>query len=320
MASTMDNVTAIDMPLEVPIDVDNKKTRKPSLPEKHGKFIQFAHFVINTIFVDLIDGHVSKEQLTEAFHVFASVDQQLAFVDEFFANAKDNKKTMRKAVQDYARAAAKAAKAALPKAPRKPRAKNNDTTDATDATDATAETPKTPRAKKGSKTVVNTQTELVNELVRLANSTDIHVVDPVPVEPPPVAVDKKAEAAAKKAAKDAESAAKKAAKDAEAAAKKAAKDAEVAAKKASKKPTKPATKNTPKAPVVQHPLPQTDAKVLPDVHVDTEHDADGDAEDVTLFNYHGKDYLIADDDSVYDIDTQEQIGRFNRATSLLELI
>ena len=150
------------------------KTRQPTLPDKYGKFIQFAYYMMENVLGD--DFQMDKEIYLEKIKLFASVGEQQVLVQGFLNSAKDTKKTIKKVLSDRKKAEAKANKP-----PRPSRAK---------AVKADGEA-KPPR-KKATKAVVNTQDELLNDLVQLARAEPVVVqVEPAkspekvaaPVEP-----------------------------------------------------------------------------------------------------------------------------------------
>ena len=92
-----------------------KKQRKPSLPEKFGKFIQFGFFFMKQ-YNESHDVKIDENSFLESLRLFANVDEQQTFVQTFFDNSKENKKNMRKFLQNHNKALAKAAKIAAAQA------------------------------------------------------------------------------------------------------------------------------------------------------------------------------------------------------------
>ena len=131
------------------------KTRQPTLPDKYGKFIQFAYYMMENVLGD--EFQMDKEVYLEKIKLFASVGEQQVLVQGFLNSAKENKKTIKKVVSDRKKAEAKANKP-----PRQSRAK---------AAPADGEA-KRPR-KKATKEVVNTEDELLNDLVQLARAEPV---------------------------------------------------------------------------------------------------------------------------------------------------
>ena len=153
------------------------KPRKPSLPEKYGKFIQFAYYMMDNVLG--ADFQMDKEAYLEKIQLFGSIEEQQGLVQGFFDAAKENKKTIKKVITDRNKAIAKANK---PVKEKKSRAKKT-TDNASAAAEEGAETP-AKRSRKASTKKVNTvQDELLNELVQLARDD----VPTVTAETEPVA-------------------------------------------------------------------------------------------------------------------------------------
>ena len=134
------------------------KTRKPTLPEKYGKFIQFAYYMMDNILGE--DFQMDKDAYLEKIKFFGSVEEQQILVQGFLDNAKENKKTIKKVITDRNKAIAKANK---PVKQKQSRAKKTTT-----ETDGTESPIKRSRSKASSKKVNTVQDELLNELVQLA--------------------------------------------------------------------------------------------------------------------------------------------------------
>jgi hypothetical protein len=275
-----------------------KKQRKPSLPEKFGKFVQFGFFFMKQ-YNESHDVKIDENSFLESLNMFANVDAQQSFVQTFFDNSKENKKSMRKFLQNHNKALAKAAKiaAAPPKPEKKPRAKKTKNTNAEplpETVDAAinvssdtvqpadnvppaetvqpVETKSKVSRKKPSKAVSNTQDDLVNELVKRASSTDI---------PPSNPTTSPAKTTKKKSNDD----------------------------KPLKKPRATKTSAT---------TATSDAATVAATTAATTADAD-DSADVSLFEFQGKQYLIDDLSRVYDLNTQDEIGLFDPTSNSLKL-
>ena len=131
------------------------KTRQPTLPDKYGKFIQFAYYMMENVLGN--DFQMDKEVYLEKIKLFASVGEQQVLVQGFLDSAKDTKKTIKKVVSDRKKAEAKANKP-----PRQSRAK---------AVPVDGEAKRS--RKKATKAVVNAQDELLNDLVQLARAEPV---------------------------------------------------------------------------------------------------------------------------------------------------
>ena len=148
------------------------KVKKPTLPAKFAKFMQFGYFFVSSVkSAGLLDETVSND-LLERLCVFASVDDQKAFYEGWLASAKDSNKALRKLVSAHLKANS------TPK-PRAPRAKK--------PLDPNA-TPKTrkPRSNKNK----SNDNDLINELQSLTQTstnapTESDTTLPVPEVSPP---------------------------------------------------------------------------------------------------------------------------------------
>jgi hypothetical protein len=145
-----------------------KKMRKPSLPAKFNKFIQFGYFFLKQY--NDMDGvtPIDENSFLDKLHLFDTVDNQQAFVQSFFDDAKNINKTIRKVIQAKLKADKKAAAPPKVKAPRLKKSV------ATDSAETTIEpTTKTSRRKAKIAVVPDLQDDLISELTSLANNTDI---------------------------------------------------------------------------------------------------------------------------------------------------
>jgi hypothetical protein len=149
------------------------KTRQPTLPDKYGKFIQFAYYMMENVLGN--EFQMDKEVYLEKIKLFGNVGEQQVLVQGFLNSAKENKKTIKKVVSDRKKAEAKANKP-----PRPSRAKA-----ATTNADGEATAAKRSR-KKATKEVVNTEDELLNDLVQLARAEPVVVAAPVVAAAEPV--------------------------------------------------------------------------------------------------------------------------------------
>jgi len=134
------------------------KPRKPTLPEKYGKFIQFAYYMMNSVLGE--DFQMDKDAYLEKIKLFGSVEEQQSLVQGFLDAAKETKATIKKAINDRNKAIAKANK---PVKEKKSRAKKT-----ADAAADSGEAPAKRSRTKGSKKVNTVQDDLLNELVQLA--------------------------------------------------------------------------------------------------------------------------------------------------------
>jgi len=120
---------------------ETTKSKSTTLPDKYARFLQFGYYFVQNM--ASFDSTIDTELFFERLHLFATVEQQMAFVQTFFDNNKDNKKLIRKMVLNKNK-------------PKKQKPNDNDTA-------------KPKRGRKKTTTVVlNTQDQLVAELVLLA--------------------------------------------------------------------------------------------------------------------------------------------------------
>ena len=159
------------------------KTRQPTLPDKYGKFIQFAYYMMENVLGD--EFQMDKEVYLEKIKLFASVGEQQVLVQGFLNSAKETKKTIKKVVSDRKKAEAKANKP-----PRPSRAK---AVKATANADGEATAAKRSR-KKATKEVVNAADELLNDLVQLAHTEPAKSPEKVAAPAEPVKTPEKAAA------------------------------------------------------------------------------------------------------------------------------
>jgi len=168
------------------------KPRKQSLPDKYGKFLNFAYYMMDNILGE--DFQMDKDAYLEKVKLFGSVEEQQILVQGFLDSAKENKKTIKKVITDRNKAIAKANKPVKQKQSRAK--KTNDETDG-------AEAPAKRSRSKASKKVNTVQDDLLNELVQLARDdtptgaaaeTQPDIVDntPEPTEVKPKSVRKSA--------------------------------------------------------------------------------------------------------------------------------
>jgi len=148
------------------------KTRKPTLPDKYGKFIQFAYYMMDSILNE--DFQMDKEAYLEKIKFFGSVEEQQILVQGFLTNAKENNKTIKKIIADRAKAIANANKPV-----KQTRAKKSAVT----ATSDEAEPPKRTRKPPTKKTIQTDETDLLNDLVQQMTLEPVQEPEKVVVVP-----------------------------------------------------------------------------------------------------------------------------------------
>lgn len=150
-------------PAQTAKNVVAKAPRQPSLPDKYGKFIQFAYYMTENVFGE--DFHMDKAAYLEKIMLFGTVEEQQALVQGFLDNVKETKKTIKTVLSDKKKELAKAAKIA-----------------------AAASAPKRTRKTTAAKVVVpNAEDNLINELVEIAQTAENKVETVVVVQEPVVA-------------------------------------------------------------------------------------------------------------------------------------
>ena len=159
------------------------KTRKPTLPDKYGKFIQFAYYMMDSILNE--DFQMDKEAYLEKIKFFGSVEEQQILVQGFLTNAKENNKTIKKIIAARTKEIANAKKRylqALDKLNKSiqispldefeksiqisPVKQARTKKSAVTATIDEAEPPKRTRKPPTKKTIQTDETELLNDLVQ----------------------------------------------------------------------------------------------------------------------------------------------------------
>jgi hypothetical protein len=254
-----------------------KKPRKPSLKEKHSRFLVSNYSLIQFL---SSKGLLSDEAVETAYSeikLLAPVEEQEAFYDSYLAESKTTKKTMNKFIRERNKP---------PKAPKKTRAKKADGESA----------PKKSRAKKNTTVANDTEvdvvaqatandggaSDLVNELTAAATAAPATPENKTDTTTVPGAPKKERKPRAKKA-------------DSEPKAKKETAKKETKAKK-SKKDEAPEVVAA--APVVQ----------------DEDEDEEIHTQEIEIG---GKSYLIDGDNNIYSVDTHDEIGTYDAATNTI---
>jgi len=275
-------MSAIVDTIPTPVVEKVKPERKPTLPAKYAKFMQFGFWFAGQIKDKVLD-EAAYNNVIDALAVYDELSVQTDLYQSFLDkdNMKENNKTLRKAIAARKK---ELAKANAP--PKKPRAsKKKADPDAADADDKTDKVKK-PRATK-KKTA-----DLVDELVTLASGEPT-----VPPDAPSLPVVPLDDKAAKKAEKDAE---KKRLAD--------EKKAEKAAAAAEKKAAKAADK------------PKKDTKKPAAVLAEKPSDDEAEECDVRELIYNDTKYWIDDKTgNVFDYESNDHIGAFNIEAKTMKL-
>jgi len=273
-----------------------KKPRKPSLKEKHSRFLVSNYTLIQFLSSKGLLTDEAVESAYSEIKLMAPVEDQEAFYESYLSESKTTKKAMTKFVKDRNKP---------PKAPKKTRAKKADGETA----------PKKSRAKKNTTVANDTEvdvvaqatandggaSDLVNELTAAATAVDTEAVMVAPATPETQTVEvAEAPGAPKKEPK-----AKK-----EPKVKKEVVKKEPKAKKevADKKPK--ATKKSKKeeTPIVAAPVVVEEAKE------EEEEDEEIHTQEIEIA---GKSYLIDGDNNIYSVDTHDEIGTYDATTNTI---
>jgi len=264
---------------------------KTNLPAKYAKFIQFGYFLLSKINGQLDTPLIDENLLFNSIHLFNTIDNQEAFVNEFLTSSKEINKTLRKTVVQHKK---KLAKDNLPpkvKKERKPRVKP--------VVEVDESNPPVEKKSKGKKAKVVTQEDdLVNSLVQLAINDPVipTTTQPTPITEPTVTIPSIEPVTVpptepvKKTKKPKEN-------------KEVKKELKKEVKKEEKKKGKKEEKKE---------------EIKEEKKEETKDDSNDDQLEVSVFVYDDKQYLIDDNNDVYDFDSHDIIGTFSNG--ILSLI
>jgi hypothetical protein len=279
-----------------PVQVTEKKARKPSLSAKYSKFMVFGYNFVQSLRASDILNDEDLENAYAQLKMFDTVDTQSEFYEQFLSQSGESGKVMRKFI---------AQRNKPPKAPRKPRAKKTATTTTTttepaDATEtAKDKKPRKPRTKKTTEVVQDTQNDIISELVAAANADPLENIAVETTEP---AVKEK-KARKPRAKKTTE---KKATEPATTPEKKSTEPVKTPEKKAPRAPKKKAEKKVETHVEVTPPLVETEE--LEEEDIVTQEIVIG-----------GETYLIDGDNILYSTQTHEEVGTYNQDTQEISL-
>ena len=151
------------------------KTRQPTLPDKYGKFIQFAYYMMDNVLGD--EFQMDKAAFLEKIALFGSVGEQQSLVQGFLNGAKETKGAIKTLLSDRKKALAKANKP-----PKQSRAKK-----VVPITDANGEVaPKRARKSTPKKGVQAANAQLLDDLVQIAQTQAAEPITPPTVVAEPV--------------------------------------------------------------------------------------------------------------------------------------
>ena len=261
---------------EAAADKPPAKPRKPTLKEKHSRFLVSNYSLIQFLSAKGLMIQDAVETAYSEIKLFAPVDEQEAFYDAYITESKTTKKTMKKFITQRN----KPPKAPRAKKERQPKAKK----------EGEAPKEKKPRAKKTTKVENDTEVDvvsqiaandgaqdLVNELTAAANASPTGVnVETTP--PAPAPSDEVPGAPQKKTRKP-----------------RAKKEA------AEPKEKKPRAKKAKKEEVVVEAPPVQ-------VQEEEEEEEEIHTQEITI---NGNLYLIDGENNLYSTETHEQVGTYN---------
>ena len=293
------------------------KPRKPTLKEKHSRFLVSNYSLIQFLSAKGLLTDEGVETAYSEIKMFATLEDQEAFYESYLSESKTTKKTMKKFITQRN------------KPPKAPRAKKE-----REPKKETAPKEKKPRAKKTTKVANDTEVDvvsqvaategaenLINELTNAANRapSPVGVQDALitpeqevqEVEPPAAPQKKARKPRAKKVEAIPIAQADAAAAESEVAPKekkprakkvKAEEDPPKEKKPRAKKAKKEEVVVEPPAPTVQEELVEDDEE---EIHT----------QEITI---NGTLYLIDNDNNLYSSDTHEQVGTYNTEANEVE--
>ena len=119
------------MSATTPIQVTEKKARKPTLSAKYSKFMVFGYNFVQSLRASDILNDEGLENAYAQLKMFDTVDTQSEFYEQFLSQSGESGRVMRKFIIQRNKP---------PKAPRKPRAKKAAATTETTTTTTTETT------------------------------------------------------------------------------------------------------------------------------------------------------------------------------------
>ena len=303
------------MSATTPIQVTEKKARKPTLSAKYSKFMVFGYNFVQSLRASDILNDEGLENAYAQLKMFDTVDTQSEFYEQFLSQSGESGRVMRKFIVQRNKP---------PKAPRKPRAKKAATTTTTTET-TTTETakekkPRKPRTKKTTEVVQDTQNDVISEIVAAANADPLENIAVETTTEPAVKEKKARKPRAKKATepssenKTEEDFAKE---EQERMKRKAllAKMAATTPEKKSTEPVKTPEKKAPRAP--KKKKVETHVEVTPPLVESEELEEEEIVTQEIVIG--GETYLIDGDNILYSTQTHEEVGTYNHDTKEISL-
>lgn len=305
------------MSATTPIQVTEKKARKPTLSAKYSKFMVFGYNFVQSLRASDILNDEGLENAYAQLKMFDTVDTQSEFYEQFLSQSGESGKVMRKFIVQRNKP---------PKAPRKPRAKKAaTTTEPTTTEPTTTETakekkPRKPRTKKTTEVVQDTQNDVISEIVAAANADPLENIAVETTTEPAVKEKKARKPRAKKATepssenKTEEDFAKE---EQERMKRKAllAKMAATTPEKKSTEPVKTPEKKAPRAP--KKKKVETQVEVTPPLVESEELEEEEIVTQEIVIG--GETYLIDGDNNLYSTQTHLEVGTYNQDTQEISL-
>ena len=281
------------MSATTPVQVTEKKARKPTLSAKYSKFMVFGYNFVQSLRASDILNDEGLENAYAQLKMFDTVDTQSEFYEQFLSQSGESGRVMRKFIIQRNKP---------PKAPRKPRAKKAAATTETTTTTtepAKEKKPRKPRTKKTTEVVQDTQNDVISEIVAAANADPLENIAVETTEP---AVKEK-KARKPRAKKTTE---KKATEPATTPEKKSTEPVKTPEKKAPRAPKKKAEKKVETHVEVTPPF--VESEELEEEEIVTQEIVIG-----------GETYLIDGDNNLYSTQTHLEVGTYNQDTKEFSL-
>ena len=286
------------MSATTPVQVTEKKARKPTLSAKYSKFMVFGYNFVQSLRASDILNDEGLENAYAQLKMFDTVDTQSEFYEQFLSQSGESGRVMRKFIIQRNKP---------PKAPRKPRAKKaaatttepTTTTETTTTETAKEKKPRKPRTKKTTEVVQDTQNDVISEIVAAANADPLENIAVETTEP---AVKEK-KARKPRAKKTTE---KKATEPATTPEKKSTEPVKTPEKKAPRAPKKKAEKKVETHVEVTPPF--VESEELEEEEIVTQEIVIG-----------GETYLIDGDNNLYSTQTHLEVGTYNQDTKEFSL-
>jgi len=286
------------MSATTPVQVTEKKARKPTLSAKYSKFMVFGYNFVQSLRASDILNDEGLENAYAQLKMFDTVDTQSEFYEQFLSQSGESGRVMRKFIIQRNKP---------PKAPRKPRAKKAaaTTTETTTTETTTTETakekkPRKPRTKKTTEVVQDTQNDVISEIVAAANADPLENIA-VETTEPAVKEKKARKPRAKKTTEE-----------------KATEPATTTPEKKSTEPVKTPEKKAPRA-----PKKKAEKKVETHVEVTPPFVESEELEEEEIVTQEivigGETYLIDNDNILYSTQTHLEVGTYNQDTKEISL-